>query len=440
MSTRDKPEIDLRKYLDRVDEAPPARVRGRVRELTGLVMKAAVPGVTVGELVEVERPGRPPLLAQAVGFRDELMILMPLGDPTGIGPDSPVRATGEPLTIRCGPSLRGRVLDGLGQPIDGLGPIQGVPWAVNRPAPPPLSRPRVLTPFQTGVRAIDGLTTLGVGQRVGLFAGSGVGKSTLLGQIARGADADVVVIGLVGERGREVADFIETCLGPEGQQRAVVVCATSDQPTLIRVMAAHVATSIAEYFRDQGLRVLLLMDSLTRYARAMRELGLAAGEPPARRGYPPSVFHALPALLERAGNAAAGTITAIYTVLVEGEDMDEPIADEVRAIVDGHVVLTRALASRSHWPPIDVLRSLSRLMDALVDKTHRDAAAELRRTLAAFEDKRDLVALGAYRRGGDRLVDFAIEIMPEIEAFLQQPQDALTPMAETVERLLDLVG
>ncbi|MEQ8892522.1 MAG: FliI/YscN family ATPase, partial [Sandaracinaceae bacterium] len=331
--------FDLERALSTLAATDSVAVTGRVRALVGLTIRASIPGVRVGEVVEILRRDQGPLLAEVVGFELDDATLLPLGDARGVGPDLPVRPTGRPFAIQASDALRGRVIDGLGQPIDGRPLPPGVAWPVMRPAPDPLSRARITTPFVTGVRAIDGLMTLGEGQRVGLFAGSGVGKSTLLGRIARKADADVVVIGMVGERGREVRELVEEGLGAEGLARSVVVAATSDAPALVRMRSAWVATALAEYYRDRGQRVLLLMDSVTRFARAAREVGLAAGEPPARRGYPPSVFAALPELLERTGQGERGSITAVYTVLVEGGDMDEPIADEVRGVLDGHVVL-----------------------------------------------------------------------------------------------------
>ncbi|MBX3269180.1 MAG: FliI/YscN family ATPase [Sandaracinaceae bacterium] len=412
--------MSLERALAAIAEAEPLAVTGRVRAIVGLAIRAAIPGARIGEVVEIERRGGAPLLAEVVGFDLDDATLLPLGDARGVGADDPVRPTGRPLAIRAGDDLLGRVLDGLGEPIDDGPPLAGALWPVMRPAPPPLARARITRPLVTGVRAIDGLTTLGEGQRVGLFAGSGVGKSTLLGRIARHADADVVVVGLIGERGREVREFLEDCLGPEGLARAVVVVATSDAPALLRVRSAWVATAIAEHFRERGQRVLFVMDSVTRFARAAREVGLAAGEPPARRGFPPSVFAALPRLLERTGTADCGSITGIYTVLVEGGDLDEPVADETRGILDGHVVLDRELAARGRWPAIDPLRSLSRVMDQVVDGAQLDAARALRAHLAIYEAKRDLVLLGAYERGQDRRLDAALARIDAIEAFLGQ--------------------
>ena len=412
--------------LARRGAALPARAplacRGRVVELTGLAVRASLDGVRHGELVELERRGAEPLPAEVVGFRGDEAILLPLGETRGLGVGAAATPTGRPFAVRAGPGLLGRVLDGLGRPIDGrLLPEALAPWGVDRPAPSPLQRPRVTAPLALGVRAIDALLTAGEGQRIGLFAGSGVGKSSLLGQIARGTDAEVVVVGLVGERGREVRDFVEESLGPAGLARSVVVAATSDAPALVRLRAAHVATALAEWFAEvEGRRVLLLLDSVTRFARAQREVGLAAGEPPARQGYPPSVFAALPRLLERTGQRARGAITAVYTVLVAGGDLDEPIADEVRGILDGHVVLDRQLAARGHFPAVDVLQSVSRVMPAVADAHHRALAGRARRLLAAHERQRDLIALGAYRAGSDPEADEALSRLPALERFLRQ--------------------
>jgi type III secretion protein N (ATPase) len=383
----------------------------------------------------IRRRGEP-LLAEVVGFAQGEALAVPLGEPSGVGPDDVVEATGQGLQVSAGAALLGRVLDGLGRPIDGRPAPTGLsPMPVDRAPPAALSRRPVSLPFETGVRAIDGLITLGVGQRVGLFAGSGVGKSTLLGAIARGASADVVVVALVGERGREVGEFLEQSLGEAGRRRSVVVVATSDAPPVERLRAAQVATAVAEHFRDLGKSVLLLVDSITRFARAQREIGLAAGEPPARRGYPPSVFTQMPRLLERSGQGDKGAITAIYTVLVEGSDMDEPIADEVRGILDGHIVLDRRLAARGHYPAIDVLSSLSRVMPSVTKKPHQAAAQRARALLAAFEEKRDLITLGAYSKGTDARLDQAIAAAPELERLLRQDATSLDPIDGTVQAL-----
>jgi type III secretion protein N (ATPase) len=439
------PDLDLGKALARLEAATPRREAGRVTEVTGLVVRASVPGVRIGELVAITSPSQradaPPLRAEVVGFRGDEIVLMPLGEATGIGPDSLVTPTSRPLSIAVSDRLLGRVLDGLGTPIDGGGPIGDArEWPVDRPAPDPLSRPRISRPLPLGVRVLDALLTVGEGQRVGIFAGSGVGKSTLMGQIARQTEADVNVIALVGERGREVVDFLEESLGAVGLSRAVVVCATSDAPSLVRLKAAFVATAVAEYFRDQGRRVLFMLDSITRVARAQREVGLAAGEPPARQGYPPSVFALLPRLLERTGTSARGSITALYTVLVAGGDMEEPIADEVRGILDGHVILSREIAARNQWPAVDVLPSLSRLMTAVADPEHRAAAHRLRELLAAYERQRDLILLGAYQRGADPLTDRAIAAMDAITTFLRQRTDEIAPFEQTRARLRALVA
>ena len=433
----------LGNYLDRLDQVDTVQVRGRVRQVTGLVVRASVPEARVGEVVEIACRGGQKLRAEVVGFEGEDSVLMPLGGVNGLGPQSEVEPIGRPMSIRCGEGLLGRVLDGLGRPIDGKGPLTGPDfqdWSITREPPNPLARERITEPLEMGIRAIDGLLTVGKGQRVGLFAGSGVGKSTLMGQIAKGCAADVIVMCLIGERGREVRDFLEEVLGEEGLARSVVVCATSDRPSLVRLKSAFVATAVAEWFRDRGKSVMLMMDSVTRFARAQREVGLAAGEPPARQGYPPSVFSMLPRLLERAGNNDKGSITALYTVLVAGGDMEEPIADEVRGILDGHILLSRKLASRNHWPAIDVLPSLSRVMTAVAADDHKRAAGEFREVLATYEEKRDLIALGANQYGADADVDYAIDLIDELEAILQQGLEERTPMDETVNLMLDIFG
>ncbi len=437
-----KAPFDLTEALRALEGANPLRVSGRVTEVVGLVVRAAVPGIHVGDLVTLAPgSGGASLQAEVVGFRGEEALLMPLGPLAGIGPDAMASTTERRLTVPVGEGLLGRVLDGLGQPIDGLGAIVGATeeWQVERAAPDPLSRQRVSRPLALGIRAIDGFLTVGEGQRVGVFAGAGVGKSSLLGQIARNADADVNVICLVGERGREVNEFLEDALGLEGRCRSVVVCATSDAPCLVRLKSAMVATAIAEWFRERGKRVLLLMDSLTRFLRAQREVGLAAGEIPVRQGYPPSVFAVLPQLLERAGNSDRGSITGIYTLLVAGGDMEEPIADEARAILDGHIVLSRTLAERNHWPAIDVLPSLSRVMASVADREHVEAAGHVRELLAVYEQKRDLISIGAYKPGSDVRVDRAIAKSDAIAAFLRQRMEERSLLPETRRRLLALL-
>ena len=413
---------------------------GHVEEVVGLVVRATLPGVALGEVVKIDRRVGEPLLAEVAGFRGEQAVLLPLGELAGIAAASDVWRTGESLAIRCGEDVLGRVLDGVGTPIDGGPPLVGERWAVDRSAPAALTRPPITAPLQTGVRAIDTLLSLGRGQRVGLFAAAGVGKSTLLGQIARGTAADVIVLCLVGERGRELGDILADELAP-ARTRTVVVCATSDAPPLVRLRAIHTATAIAEWFRDeQGASVLLLVDSLTRVARAQREVGLSAGEPVARHGYPPSVFALLPRLVERAGAANKGSITAIYTVLVAGNDMDEPIADEVRGLVDGHIVLDRVLAQRGHFPPIDVVASVSRLMPRLVDAGHAAAAAKVREHLAIYGEHRDLITLGAYQRGRDAKVDAAVAAYPMIERLVRQSREEIATWEVSLARLLAGTG
>ena len=415
---------DLDVLKARLAQASTVQATGRVTSVTGLSLRFTMPGARVGDVVRVRRRGEA-LVCEVVGFDEGEVVAMPYGAVAGVGPNDDVESTGGPWTVCASAALLGRVVDGLGRAFDGGPSIDGRTVPVDRDPPRALERRGVTRPLATGVRVIDGLVTLGEGQRVGLFAGSGVGKSTLLGAIARGADADVVVVALVGERGREVGEFLERSLGTDGRKKSVVVVATSDAAALERLRAAQVATAYAEHFRDEGARVLLLVDSITRFARAQREVGLASGEPPVRRGYPPSVFALLPRLLERAGQSARGSITAIYTVLVEGGDMDEPIADEVRGILDGHVVLDRSVAGRGRFPAVDVTVSLSRVMDSIVAPEHRAAARRLRALVSTYEAKRDLVTLGAYAKGTDRELDEAIARMPAIEAYLRQ--DAAEP-------------
>jgi type III secretion protein N (ATPase) len=430
--------VDLDALKARLAVVPALRPTGRVLGVTGLAIRVALPGVRVGDLLTVQRRGGP-LACEVVGFGDDEAIAMPLGHLTGVGPDDLIESTGGPLQVRASRALLGRVVDGLGRPLEGDPIAEGTLVPVDRDPPNPLRRRPITTPLVTGVRVIDSVLTVGEGQRIGLFAGSGVGKSTLLGAIARGASADVVVVALVGERGREVSEFLEHARGAEGRARSVVVAATSDAPALERLRAAQVATAYAEAFRDEGARVLLLVDSVTRFARAQREIGLAAGEPPARRGYPPSVFAMLPRLLERSGQGDKGSITAIYTVLVEGGDMDEPIADEVRGILDGHVVLDRTIAARGRYPAVDVTASLSRVMDSIVSREHAGSARRLRSLLATYEAKRDLVAMGAYAKGSDKELDEALLRTPRIEAFLRQDAKEKVAFETTVSGLADTV-
>jgi ATP synthase in type III secretion protein N len=431
--------LDLTRLSKSLQSIDLVRVEGRVQSVVGLSIRTTLPGARLGELVEIGRADRSPLLAEVVGFSENIATLLPFGPTEGVGPDDVVRLIGHPLRITFGDSLLGRVLDGLGQPIDNGPALTGSPWDVMRPTPKPLTRPRIVRPLSLGIRALDGFVTVGEGQRIGVFSGSGVGKSSLLGQIARQADADVFVVCLVGERGRELVEFLEDNLGEQGLKRSVVVCATSDSAPLIRYKCPFVATSIAEGFRDQGKRVVLLLDSITRFARSAREVGLAAGEVPVRRGYPPSVFAVLPTLLERSGTSEKGSITAFYSVLVESDDLDEPISDEVRGILDGHIVLSRELSHRGRFPAVDVLSSLSRLMNSIVDKNHYEAAQKVRHHLAVYEAKRDLVLLGAYKKGSDTNLDAALQRIERIEAFLKQDSFTRTDINDTVERLKALV-
>jgi len=431
--------IDLDRLSQTLQAEDTVKIQGRLRAVVGLALHVELPDARVGELVEISRKHRPELLAEIVGFDADGVTVMPLGAADGLGPDDMVTPRGAPLQIRVGPDLLGRVLDGLGKPMDGGPALQGEPVSVMRPAPAALERRPIERILPLGVRALDAFVTVGEGQRMGLFSAAGVGKSTLLGQIAQGSEADIVVVCLIGERGRELGDFLREHLSEEARARSVIVCATSDAPALLRMKCPYVATTIAETFRDQGKRVLLLVDSVTRFARAAREVGLATGEAPLRRGYPPSAFAALPGLLERAGNGASGSITAFYTVLVEGDDLDEPVSDELRGLLDGHIVLSRKLAARGRHPAVDVTQSLSRVMARLVSREHLSAAEQARAHLAFFEEKRDLVLLGAYRAGSDARLDAAIARVPEIEAFLLQRANERADFSETVATLQMLV-
>lgn len=417
------------------------RRHGRVRDLIGLVIEATGLEAEVGEVCVVET-GRDqePVPAEVVGFRGDRTLLMPLGDMHGIGPGKTVTGTGEPFRIAAGDGLLGRVVSGLGRPIDGLGDLPvGRPRSTIARPPDPLERPRISERVALGVRALDALVPCGRGQRLGIFAGSGVGKSSLLGMIARSTSADVNVIALVGERGREVREFVERDLG-DALARSVVVVATSDEPALVRIKAAFAATAIAEHFRDEGADVMLMMDSVTRFAMAQREVGLAIGEPPATRGYTPSVFALLPRLLERSGTAPKGSITGLYTVLVDGDDMNEPIADAVRSILDGHCVLTRSLAHAGHYPAIDVLQSVSRLQSEISPPATQAAGQELRRLLAAYREKEDLISIGAYQPGSDPSVDAAIALRGDIDAFLRQSAEDGSDLDEADRRLADIAA
>jgi flagellum-specific ATP synthase len=424
-----------------LEEADLSQRRGRVSDLIGLIIEATGLQVEIGEVCMVgEGRDRPPVATEVVGFRGGRTLLMPLGELHGIGPGTIVNPTGRPFSVAVGEPLLGRVIDGLGNPLDGLAEPEDVSWRSTTGQPPdPFTRPRITERVGLGVRALDTLIPCGRGQRLGIFAGSGVGKSSLLGMIARSTSAQVNVIALVGERGREVREFIERDLG-DALSHSVVVVATSDQPALVRIRAAFTATAIAEHFRDQGADVMLMMDSVTRFAMAQREVGLAIGEPPATRGYTPSVFALLPRLLERAGTSVTGSITGLYTVLVDGDDMNEPIADAVRSILDGHVVLTRSLAHTGHYPAIDVLQSVSRLIGEIAAPDVREAGTRLRSALAAYRAKEDLISIGAYQRGTDPVLDAAIALRPRIDAFLRQLVDEPSTLEDADAQLLALAA
>jgi flagellum-specific ATP synthase len=422
---------------EQLERITPTAITGSVAQTIGMTVAAAGFPAPVGALAEIERPSGTPLLAEVIGFRNELTLLYPLSDVAGVRHGNRVRLARTARWLRVGQALLGRVIDAAGNAVDGKPePALSERTRFNSAPPHPCDRPRIDAPISTGVRAMDGLLTCGRGQRMGIFAGSGVGKSVLLGMMARYTSADVNVIALIGERGREVNEFIERDLGPQGLAKSVVVVATSNEPALLRVQAAATATAIAEYFRDQGKNVLLMMDSLTRFALAQREIGLAAGEPPTTRGYPPSVFALLPKLVERAGRSPLGSITAFYTVLVEADDPNEPIADCVRGLIDGHTWLSRKLNSRGHYPSIDVLESLSRLMSEVAPGDHRQAAQAMRELLAVYRDHEDLISIGAYRRGANKLVDTAIELMPEINRFLRQAVDEPSSCEQARDALL----
>jgi flagellum-specific ATP synthase len=430
--------VDFQRYHRALTQVDSAKVYGRVVGVVGLVIEASMPQASIGDLCKIATAGGAGSIpAEVVGFRQGRTLLMPLGRLEGVQPGSRLVRFTRKAAVNVGPSLLGRVIDPMGQPLDENDPLS-LPDEVPLYGSPqnPLHRALIREPLPVGIRAIDGLLTCGKGQRLGIFAAAGVGKSTLMGMMACETAASVIVIGLIGERGREVREFIEHDLGEEGLRRSVVVVATSDQPALMRLRGAFLATAIAEYFRDRGENVLLLMDSLTRVAMAQREVGLAVGEPPTSKGYTPSVFALLPKLLERAGTCAgSGSITAMYTVLVEGNDMDEPIADAARSILDGHIVLSRALAARNHFPAIDVLHSISRVMPVIASPEHRSLAAKLREALATYQNAEDLINIGAYQRGSNPKIDEAIALLEPIHAYLKQRRDERTTFHDTLERL-----
>ncbi len=425
--------------IDQLEHIMPTALVGSIAQTAGMAVAAAGFPAPVGAVAEIQREMGPPLLAEVVGFRDDLTLLYPLSELSGVRRGNRVRLRRTARWLRVGPAMLGRVVDAEGRVLDGKPPpALSDRTSFHRRPPAPCDRPRIDEPLSTGVRAIDGLLTCGKGQRMGIFAGSGVGKSVLLGMMARYTAADVIVIALIGERGREVNEFIQRDLGPEGLAKSVVVVATSNEPALLRTQAASTATAIAEYFRDQGKDVLLLMDSLTRFALAQREIGLAAGEPPTSRGFTPSVFTLLPKLVERAGRSPHGSITAFYTVLVEGDDPNEPISDALRGLLDGHTWLSRKLASRGHYPAIDVLESISRLTPEVTDPSHRQAIFAVRELLAAYRDHEDLISIGAYQRGSQKTVDAAIDLQEAIQHYLRQAVEQPATLADARRQLLDL--
>lgn len=435
-----KIEIPFENYLIQAKKYPFYSVYGKVSEVVGLVIKVEGLQAFVGEVCEVyaNESGKK-TVTEVVGFVKQTVLLMPLDELEGIAPGCLVAATGKTLEVKVGPKMLGHTFDGLGRPLNGskLDQSEMVGYPAMQEAPDPFKRQDIEKIMPTGIRVIDGLLTVGEGQRVGIFAGSGVGKSTLLGMIAKYCQADVIVIGLIGERGREVREFIEKDLG-EGYAKSIVVCATSDMPPLVRLKGAYTATAIAEYFRDQGKKVVLMMDSVTRFAMAQREIGLSTGEPPTTRGYTPSVFAELPKLMERSGMSDKGSITAFYTVLVEGDDMNEPIADAVRGILDGHIILSREIAAQNHYPAVDVQPSVSRLMKSLVSQEHNTHASELRENLKTYTDAKDLIDIGAYKSGTNPVIDYAVQLHKPIDDFLQQAVDEFSSFTDTEERLQQL--
>lgn len=435
-------KIDLQKYSQKITDITSFEYFGHVVQVVGLTVEANGPAVKIGEMCHIwAMDESEKILAEVVGFKDNRVILMPFGELGGIGPGSRVVSMQSEFKVLVGENCKGRVLDGLGNPIDDIDEfIVGEKRSISAKPPNPLTRRRINEVLPLGIKAIDSLLTCGQGQRMGIFAGSGVGKSTLLGMIARNAEADINVITLVGERGREVRDFIERDLKEEGLKKSVLIVATSDQPALVRLKSAMVGTAVAEYFREQGKNVLFLMDSVTRFAMAQREIGMAVGEPPVSRGYTPSVFNVLPKLLERTGTSDKGSITALYTVLVDGDDMNEPIADAVRGILDGHIILTRKLASRNQYPAIDILSSVSRLMPEIVDKDHFKSAGRIKSSMAVYEQSRDLINIGAYQKGSNPEIDEAIALNSSINDFLRQGIDESFSYDDTLKLMNEIIG
>jgi len=433
-------EKKFNKLIDKFKNADFPRLNGKVTRILGLTIESIGPDVFLSEVCKLRLDKGVQKLAEVVGFNENKVILMPLEEVSGLSQSCEVVRTKRKLDVGVGSEMVGRVFDALGRPIDGENFFPEKRYPLLNDSPNPLIRERIKEALPTGIRAIDGFLTLGKGQRIGIFAGSGVGKSTLLGMIAKNTYADVNVIALIGERGREVREFIERDLGDEGLKRSIVVVSTSDQPALLRTKALYTATSIAEYFRDQGLNVLLMVDSLTRWAMAQREIGLSVGEPPTTRGYTPSVFANLPKILERAGNSDKGSITGIYTVLVEADDFNEPISDTVRGIVDGHIILSRRLAEANHYPAIDVLASISRLMTEVATKEHLEASRKIRDIMATYYDAKDLIDVGAYSKGTDPKIDKAIELIDEINAFLRQEVDEKSTFEDTINHLIEIAN
>ena len=428
--------VDVEKYLA-LKEKKYYRKLGKVSKIVGLTIESIGPDARLNDLCRItsDKSGGQEVMAEVVGFKDNRVLLMPFESVDGIGPGSLVENTGDVLRVKVGPEILGKVVDGLGRPIDGSEIEHGEAYSVEAPAPDPMTREIIHEVLPLGVKAVDGLITVGKGQRIGIFAGSGVGKSTLLGMFARNTKADINVIALIGERGREVREFVERDLGEEGMKRSIVVVATSDKPALIRKKAAMTATSIAEYFRDQGKDVLLMMDSLTRFSMAQREIGLASGEPPVTRGYPPSVYSEMPKLLERAGTSDKGSITGLYTVLVDGDDFNEPITDTARSILDGHIMLSRKLGHKNHYPAIDILQSISRVMSSIATPEHKELAGRLKNVLATYNEAEDLINIGAYKSGSNRNIDYAIQKIDAVNDFLMQKTDEKFQFEQEIDLL-----
>lgn len=431
--------MDVEKYLA-LKEKKYYRKLGKVSKIVGLTIESIGPDARLNDLCRItsDKSGGQEVMAEVVGFKDNRVLLMPFESVDGIGPGSLVENTSDVLRVKVGPEILGKVVDGLGRPIDGSEIEHGEAYSVEAPAPDPMTREIIHEVLPLGVKAVDGLITVGKGQRIGIFAGSGVGKSTLLGMFARNTKADINVIALIGERGREVREFIERDMGEEGMKRSVVVVATSDKPALIRNKAAKTATAIAEYFRDQGKDVLLMMDSLTRFSMAQREIGLASGEPPVTRGYPPSVYSEMPKLLERAGTAGQGSITGLYTVLVDGDDFNEPITDTARSILDGHIMLSRKLGHKNHYPAIDILQSISRVMSQIATKEHKQLAGKLKTVMATYNEAEDLINIGAYKAGSNKNIDFAISKIDKVNDFLTQGVDEKYDFEEEMQLLQEI--